>query len=1085
MGDKLCWECTTLYRGPHVAHATLRLPALVRQPVKKAHGFHKKACCRLQDSDLAGDVQLAPGRVAALAERAGFDAKFLDVLKGTTFQLWRAVVTAATDDMVELQLQFGEAVFHSPEARQMLLAAKAKLVHPVWRFGHELHLPQVCELVETAYEQVSTPVMTLVEDAHRFIVTGVEDYIDTGDEAAYEALGAAYPTLRSLRDAIAAADAFTVKLKPYQLATVAWALDRERFGTREDGYCLTFRAHDDSLRGLWLFDNVAYFPRLVADPSDSFQLGANSATSGGGGMIWDEMGTGKTLAMLAVVLAQRDNDAVADDSSPGRPGVTAAVAHPAVESEEVDMGLDVVETGAGHGDSGGSDRENTNVMRLSDERAHCVVSHPDERCTGRPLPAGGTLVVVQLSLAPQWEQEVELRVKHSAMLDEPLVYHGPSRKRRAEQLLDTDIVITTYETLTADKSAAEAQVKTARAAARWRCPGRACAKWLPEARVGFPKPGDVVELGKSPCLVMEVSVQNRRRTLTALAMNARPARKGTQYLADDLFSSHRTFKHHMSATQPARILADGVQCTAWHRASEETACDVCHFDANADLDDFVFHRVCTPPLMRVRWARVVLDESQKLRTVGSKLYQALALIPTRHKWCLSGTPAPKHERDLGGQLTYMDAPEFVCSGWASNYAHVMDRVRQAVSMQAVRHLKADFLDGRSGHDALPDVSSEDIVVDMPHDDAARYAAVVAATLDLVGDMDDAALVRNAPAVLAALAAERRACALGDSKVVDGAVWASGPGPDDATDSDVRSFPKVPAAAINPHDECPVCLEPVLHPVMLPACHHCLCHECAVVELDAPPVHCPICRTVVDGEGQEGVRRAADRIRAALEYQETHPVQAAAADEKHGQDEHTDAGAGAEAEAEDDTPPAAANVNKYTALVDDMRAKPGATVVFSQFSVTLRFLLRRLREDGFDAHALTGDMSRAARTRSLRAFGSGGDTAVLVVAVKAAAYGLNLVRACRVVFLDPVMNPGLEAQAVARVHRLGQTSDVRVLHIVTRNTVETRVREFRTARVPAEEDGGTDPDGVVVIEQATQNRAARLAQLNGLLGRGNV
>src|SRR5205085_5188647 len=53
-------------------------------------------------------------------------------------------------------------------------------------------------------------------------------------------------------------------------------------------------------------------------------------------------------------------------------------------------------------------------------------------------------------------------------------------------------------------------------------------------------------------------------------------------------------------------------------------------------------------------------------------------------------------------------------------------------------------------------------------------------------------------------------------------------------------------------------------------------------------------------------------------------------------------------------------------------------------------------------------------------------------------GLNLQSADTVINLEVPWNPALLEQRIARVHRMGQDRPVRVLHLVTRGSIEERV-----------------------------------------------
>ena len=57
-------------------------------------------------------------------------------------------------------------------------------------------------------------------------------------------------------------------------------------------------------------------------------------------------------------------------------------------------------------------------------------------------------------------------------------------------------------------------------------------------------------------------------------------------------------------------------------------------------------------------------------------------------------------------------------------------------------------------------------------------------------------------------------------------------------------------------------------------------------------------------------------------------------------------------------------------------------------------------------------------------------------------GLNLTAAEYVFILDPWWNPAVEAQAIDRAHRIGQTKKVFAYRIISRGTVEEKVLELQ-------------------------------------------
>lgn len=61
-------------------------------------------------------------------------------------------------------------------------------------------------------------------------------------------------------------------------------------------------------------------------------------------------------------------------------------------------------------------------------------------------------------------------------------------------------------------------------------------------------------------------------------------------------------------------------------------------------------------------------------------------------------------------------------------------------------------------------------------------------------------------------------------------------------------------------------------------------------------------------------------------------------------------------------------------------------------------------------------------------------------VKHAAFGLNISSASRIYFVNPVCRPNIEAQAIKRAHRIGQTRKVFVETLLLKGTIEEKMHE---------------------------------------------
>ena len=66
--------------------------------------------------------------------------------------------------------------------------------------------------------------------------------------------------------------------------------------------------------------------------------------------------------------------------------------------------------------------------------------------------------------------------------------------------------------------------------------------------------------------------------------------------------------------------------------------------------------------------------------------------------------------------------------------------------------------------------------------------------------------------------------------------------------------------------------------------------------------------------------------------------------------------------------------------------------------------------------------------------------VFLLSTRAGGLGINLTAADTVIFYDSDWNPTIDSQAMDRAHRLGQTKQVTVYRMITRSTIEERIRK---------------------------------------------
>jgi superfamily II DNA or RNA helicase len=112
------------------------------------------------------------------------------------------------------------------------------------------------------------------------------------------------------------------------------------------------------------------------------------------------------------------------------------------------------------------------------------------------------------------------------------------------------------------------------------------------------------------------------------------------------------------------------------------------------------------------------------------------------------------------------------------------------------------------------------------------------------------------------------------------------------------------------------------------------------------------------------------------------------------------------------------------------------IVFSQFTSFLAIVKDALAKEEIVYEYLDGQTRD--REACVARFQKDDECQVFLVSLKAGGLGLNLTAAEYVFLLDPWWNPAVEAQAIDRAHRIGQTGHVFAYRLIARDTVEEKV-----------------------------------------------
>jgi DNA repair protein RAD5 len=289
-------------------------------------------------------------------------------------------------------------------------------------------------------------------------------------------------------------------------------------------------------------------------------------------------------------------------------------------------------------------------------------------------------------------------------------------------------------------------------------------------------------------------------------------------------------------------------------------------------------------------------------------------------------------------------------------------------------------------------------------------------------------------------------------------------------------------------ECPICCEePMVDPAVT-ACWHSACKKCLEDFLQhqmnkGTEARCFNCRAPVDAKNTFEVVRHPSSHKIPLDKDivaSTPPTSSLHAPKISLRRIHP-------------LSPSAHTSAKIQALITHLGRIPPNTksVVFSQFTSFLDLIGPQLSRVGITHLRLDGSMPQKARAAVLAEFaktdsftddivdeeletpGKGPVTrsdpapstppaTVLLISLRAGGVGLNLTTASNVFVMDPWWSFAIEAQAIDRVHRMGQTRDVNVTRFVVKDSIEGRMlrvqeRKMNIAGSLGLKIGGDDDD----------------------------
>jgi len=494
------------------------------------------------------------------------------------------------------------------------------------------------------------------------------------------------------------------------------------------------------------------------------------------------------------------------------------------------------------------------------------------------------------------------------------------------------------------------------------------------------------------------------------------------------------------------------------------------------------NRVASGGVFSLDYHRVILDEAHTIKNRQSKTAKACYEIQAKHRWVLTGTPIVNRLEDLFSLVHFLRVePWSNFSFWktfitvpfeSKDYIKALDVVQTVLEPLVLRRTKDMKTPSGEALVPLPQKTIDVEKVELTPDERAVYNLFfLRAKRTFNANIEAGTLMKSYTTIFAQILRLRQSCChpvltrqktlVADEEDAAAAADIANGVADDMdlatlierfeadTSSEDQDANKFGAHALKQiqdeaDNECPICSEEPMNEQAVTSCWHSACKQCLI--------------DYIEHQREKGELPRCFNCREPINIRDAWEVV------KHDDDEPTSP---APIEDEDlyesNTTPASSTPSRITlrrinqpssakiiALLTHLKAlrrcAPSTkSVVFSQFTSFLDLIEPALQKERIPFLRLDGSMAQKQRAAVLTSFAD--DTkkrhgTVLLLSLRAGGVGLNLTMAERVFMMDPWWSWAVEAQAVDRVHRMGQEREVKVVRFVCEDSIEEKMLKIQ-------------------------------------------
>jgi DNA helicase INO80 len=132
--------------------------------------------------------------------------------------------------------------------------------------------------------------------------------------------------------------------------------------------------------------------------------------------------------------------------------------------------------------------------------------------------------------------------------------------------------------------------------------------------------------------------------------------------------------------------------------------------------------------------------------------------------------------------------------------------------------------------------------------------------------------------------------------------------------------------------------------------------------------------------------------------------------------------------------------KLDELLFKLKAEGHRVLLYFQMTRMIDMMEEYLTYRNYKYCRLDGSTKLEDRRDTVHDFQTRPEIFIFLLSTRAGGLGINLTSADTVIFYDSDWNPTIDSQAMDRAHRLGQTRQVTVYRLITRGTIEERIRK---------------------------------------------